>query len=75
MLGNTSKDIKVERIPGIINPSDIFTKQIKENTNYWNMLNYMMVPLQDFIRYHHNVPSHIIYADKILPYYYNTDQE
>ena len=29
-----SKDIKVERILGIINPSDIFTKQIKENTNY-----------------------------------------
>ena len=29
----------------------------------------MMVSLQAFLKYSHNVPSHIIYAEKLLPYY------
>ena len=29
----------------------------------------MMVSLQDFLKYSHNVSTHIIYAYKLLPYY------
>ena len=29
----------------------------------------MMVSLQDFLRYHHNGPFHVISEEKILPYY------
>ena len=39
------KDMEVEHISEIINPSDIFTKEMKENTNYHNLRNSMMVYL------------------------------
>ena len=64
-----SKDVDVEHIPGIINPSDIFTKEIKDNTHFINLRDSMMVSLQVFLKYNHNVPTHIISANKILPYY------
>ena len=64
-----SKDVDVEHIPGIINPSDIFTKEMKYNTHFRNLRDSMMVSLQAFLKYNHNVPTHIISANKILPYY------
>ena len=64
-----SKYVDVDHIPGIINPSDIFTKEIKDNTNFINLRDSMMVSLQAFLKYIHNVPTHIISANKILPYY------
>ena len=62
-----SKYVHVEHIPGIINPSDIFTKEMKDNTHFRNLRDSMMVSLQDFLKHSHNVPTHIISANKILP--------
>ena len=64
-----TKDVGVEHIPGIINPSNIFTKEINYNTHFRNIIDSVMVSLQAFLKYSHNVHSHIISADKILPYY------
>ena len=59
----------VEHIPGIINPSDVFTKGMKDNTHFGNLIDSVMVSLQAFLEYNHNVPTHIISANKIFPYY------
>ena len=64
-----SKDVDVEHIPGIINTSDIFTKEMKDNTHLRNLRDSIMVSLQAFLKYNKNVPTHIISANKILPYY------
>ena len=63
------KDVDVNHIPGIINLSDIFTKEIKDNTHFRNLRDFIMVSLQAFLKYSHNVPTHIISANKLLPYY------
>ena len=63
------KKIEVNHIPGIINPSNIFTKEIKDNTHFINIRDSMMVSLQVLLKYSHNVLTHIIYANKLLPYY------
>ena len=62
-------NVEVEHIPGIINPSDVFTKEMKDNTHFRNHRGSMMVSLQAFLKYSHNVPTQIISANKILPYY------
>ena len=64
-----SKDVDVEHIPGIINPRNISTKEMNYNTHFRNIRDSVMVSLQAFLKYSHNVPSHIISADKLLPYY------
>ena len=66
---NQSKDVDVKHFHIIINTSDIFTKEMKDNTHSRNIWDSMMVSLQDFLKYSHNFPSRIIPADKILPYY------
>ena len=63
------KDVDVEHIPRIINPNDIFTKEMKDNTHFRNLRDSMMVSLQALLKYNHDVPTHIISANKILPYY------
>ena len=42
---------------------------MKDNTHFRNLRDSMMVSLQDFLKYSHNIPSHIISSDKILTYY------
>ena len=64
-----SKDVDVDRIPGIINPSNIFTKEMKDNTHFRNLRDYIVISLQALLKYNHNVPTHIISANKLLPYY------
>ena len=64
-----SKDVDVDHIPGIINPSEKFTKEMKYNTHFRNLRDSMMFSLQEFLEYNHNVPTHIISDNKILPYY------
>ena len=64
-----SKDVDVKHIPGIINPSNLFTKEINDNTCFRNIRDFVMVSLQSFLKYSHNVPSHIISSNKLLPYY------
>ena len=63
-----SKYIYVEHIPGIINPSDIFMNEMKYNTHFRNLRDSIIFSLQAFLKYNHNVPTHIIYANKSLPY-------
>ena len=64
-----SKDVDVDHILGIINPSNIFTKEMKDNTHFRNLRDSIMVSLQAFLKYSHNVNTHIISANKILLYY------
>ena len=42
---------------------------MKDNTQFRNLRDSMMVSLQVFLKYNHNVSTHIISANKILPYY------
>ena len=64
-----SKGVDIDHITGIINLSDIFTKEMKDNTHFRNLRDSMMVSLQAFLKYSHKVPSHIISAEKLLPHY------
>ena len=57
----------IAHIPGIINSSDIFTKEIKDASHYRCLRDSFMVSKANFDRYGHNVPSHM--AGKTLPYY------
>ena len=59
----------VEHVPGIINPRNILTKEMKDNTHFRNIIDSMMVSLQTFLKYNHHVPTHNISANKIFPYY------
>ena len=42
---------------------------MKDNTHFINLRDSMMVSLQDFLKYHQSIPSHIISSKKILPNY------
>ena len=64
-----SKDVDVNHIPGINNLSDIFTKEMKDNTHFINIRYLMMVYPQAFLKYGQNVPTHIISSKKLLPHY------
>ena len=57
-----SKYVDVKHTPGIINPSDIFTKEMKDNKKLRNLKDSMMVSLKEFLKYKHYVPTHIISA-------------
>ena len=43
---------------------------MKDNTLFRNLRDSMMLYLHVFLKCNHNVPTHIIYAYKILPYYF-----
>ena len=64
-----SKYVDVNNTPGTTNQSDIFLKEMKDNTHFRNIRDSMMVPLQAFLKYIHNVSIHIISTNKLLPYY------
>ena len=64
-----SKDVNVEHIQGIIIPSNIFSKEMNDKNHFRNIRDTMIVSLQNLLKYHHNIPSHIISAKKIIPYY------
>ena len=60
---------KVLHIPGRINPSDIFTKEIKDAAHFRALRDCMMVSLAAFSKYGHMVPTHVTSSERILPYY------
>ena len=64
-----SEYVDVNHIPGIINPSDIFTKEMKDTMHFRNLQDSMMVSIQAFLKYSHNFSTHIIAANKLLSYY------
>ena len=64
-----SGECHISHISGQINPSDIFTKEINDAAHFRRLCNCILVSKAVFLKYHHNVPLHIISADRILPYY------
>ena len=63
-----AKHVDVAHIPGVINSSDIFTKEIKDAAHFRRLRDSMMVSLANFQKHGHNVPEH--WSDKTnLPYY------
>jgi hypothetical protein len=60
---------RILHIPGIINPSDLFTKEIKDAAHFRRLRDCMMVSKTAWVKYHHNVPSHVTAAERLLPYY------
>ena len=58
----------VLHIPGIINPSDLFTKEIKDAAHYRRLCDTMMVSLSNFMTHGDVVP--VAFAGpKSLSYY------
>ena len=56
-------------IPGVINPSDIFTKEMRDCAHFRRLRDSMMVSMAAFLKYKTTVPSEIVSAERILPYY------
>ena len=52
--------IFVTHIPGVINSSNIFTKEMKDAAHYCQLRNTITVSRTNFMRFHHTVPSHLI---------------
>ena len=61
-------DIRVLHIAGVINASDIFTKELKDAAHFRRCRDSMMVSKSNFLRFHHNVPEHMT-SHNNLPHY------
>ena len=55
-------------IPGVINGSDIFTKEMKEDAHFRCLRDSIMVSKAAFLQYGHTAPTHIM-GKSLLPYY------
>ena len=64
-----NKVVNVTHIPGVINPADIFTKEMKDGAHFRRLRDCMMCSKASYLKYHSNVPSEVVTAEKILPYY------
>ena len=62
------QEVHVQHIPGKINPSDLFTKEIKDASHYRRLRDSMMVSRTNFMKFGHTVPTHMMSSDS-LPYY------
>eukprot|EP00804_Cyclotella_cryptica_P030371 CCRYP_011900-RA/>CCRYP_011900-RA protein AED:0.20 eAED:-0.11 QI:0/0/0/1/1/1/3/0/1923 len=60
--------VKITHIPGIINSSDLFTKELKDAAHFRRCRDSMMVSRSNFLQHQHCVPSHMT-APHSLPYY------
>ncbi|KAL7502148.1 hypothetical protein ACHAWX_002187 [Stephanocyclus meneghinianus] len=63
-----SRIVKITHIPGVVNESDLFTKELKDAAHFHCCRDLMMVSRQNFLKHHHCVPSHLTTRDH-LPYY------
>ena len=63
------KTSRVRHIPGKINPSDIFTKEMKDAAHFRRLRDSFMVSKTAFRRYGHTVPSHV--TDTLTSKYYS----
>lgn len=61
------REVNVLHIPGQINPSDLFTKEIKDASHFRRLRDCQMVSRANFLKYGHTVPAHI--SNESLPYY------
>ena len=64
-----NKETKVTFIPGIINPSDIFTKEMKDSAHFPRLRDCFMVSKSVFHKYGQPIPAATIADERILPYY------
>eukprot|EP00804_Cyclotella_cryptica_P016077 CCRYP_004202-RA/>CCRYP_004202-RA protein AED:0.18 eAED:-0.12 QI:0/0/0/1/0.5/0.33/3/0/1917 len=60
--------VKITHIPGVINSSDLFTKELKDAAHFRRCRDSMMVSRANFLQHQHCVPSHMT-APHSLPYY------
>ena len=63
-----SKSVNIKHIPGLINPADIFTKEIRAGAHFCHLRDLMMVSMSNFLKHHHTIPSHLS-SPSTLPYY------
>ena len=61
-------EVNVQHIPGVINPSDIYTKEIKDDAHFRRLRDCQMVSRSNFFKYGHTIPAHLI-SKSDLPYY------
>ena len=59
---------EVKHIPGVINASDLFTKELKDAAHFRRCRDSMMVSRINFEKYGHVMPSHRQNKED-LPYY------
>jgi hypothetical protein len=59
---------QVKHIPGIINPSKLFTKEIKDDAHFRRLRDLFMVSKSNFMKFGHSVPPHLT-SKSLLPYY------
>ena len=60
--------LHVTYIPGVINPSDIFTNRIHDSAHFRCLPDTMMVSLDTFLQSTHCVPTQILDSRKNLPF-------
>ena len=60
--------VKITHIPGLINASDLFTKELKDDAHFRRCRDTFMVSKSNFLTHGHCVPPHLTTHDK-LPYY------
>ena len=64
-----SSQCHIRHIPSKINPSDIFTKEMRDGAHFHSLRDCMMVSKSVFAKYHQPVPTKISAKGKLLPYY------
>eukprot|EP00804_Cyclotella_cryptica_P022104 CCRYP_011574-RA/>CCRYP_011574-RA protein AED:0.46 eAED:0.39 QI:0/0/0/1/0/0/2/0/303 len=67
-LSHHDKVVKITHIPGVINASDLFTKELKDSAHFCRCRDSMMVSRSNFMHHQHCVPAHMT-ASHHLPYY------
>eukprot|EP00804_Cyclotella_cryptica_P026709 CCRYP_007942-RA/>CCRYP_007942-RA protein AED:0.35 eAED:0.34 QI:0/0/0/0.66/0.5/0.33/3/0/1904 len=60
--------VQITHIPGVINSSDLFTKELKDAAHFRRCRDSMMVSRSNFLQHQHCVPAHMT-APHNLPYY------
>jgi len=65
---HTEKSPCITHIPGIINASNIFTKEIKDAAHYPCLRDTMIASRANFLRFSHTVPVHLT-EKSVLAYY------
>ena len=53
------KEATIFHIPGVINGSDLFTKEIRDQAHFCACRDSMMVSKANFLTHHHSVPAHL----------------
>ena len=61
-------EVNVLHIPGVINPSDIYTKEIKDDAHFRRLRDCQMVSRSNFLKFGHTIPAHLS-SKSLLPYY------